>query len=51
MFGSCRIGVAKGRNQASISEHPDSSELGQIDDHRVLSVAYTHLTLPTICSV
>ena len=41
MFGSCRIGVAKGRNQASISEHPDSSELGQIDDHGVLWVAPT----------
>ena len=41
MFGSYRIGVAQGRNQASVSEHPNSSELGQIDDHGVLWVAPT----------
>ena len=41
MLGSYRIGVAQGWNQAGVSQHPDGSELGQIDNHGVLWIAPT----------
>ena len=34
---------------ASDKEHGDFSHLGKSD--RIMAVSYTHLTLPTICSV
>ncbi len=43
MFDSHRLGVAQRRNQAGISQHPDGSELGQIDNHGILWVAPTEI--------